>query len=99
MWYALKYLPTNKWLGVTARLVPDITYPLLQFYTVGQAKNFGEYSPEEWSVHGPFPSYPEMRKHELWHDFNSDYWHPQVETVCDSEIYLNFLDWLSIIEE
>lgn len=99
MYYALKYLPTNKWLEVTARLVPNVTYPLLQFSTIDQAKNFGEYCPEEWTVRGPFPTPNEMRKHELWHDFYSDYWHPQIETTCDSDMYLTFLEWLGDIEE
>lgn len=94
MWYALKLKDTDMWLGLYGRPKSSLSEGVTQFPTLVAAEEFVLCSENKWTIHGPFPEYNEMRKHELWHDFYSDYWHPQVETVCESEIYLNFLDWL-----
>lgn len=82
------------WLGLYGRPKTLPSQGLTQFSTLEDAQEFVICSENEWTIQGPFPEYSEMKKHELWYDFYSDYWNQQVETICDSEIYLNFLDWL-----
>lgn len=82
------------WLGLYGKPESSVNGWVLRFPSAERAKDFILADENDWTIHGPFPEMAQMRKHELWHDFYSDYWSPQVETVCDSDIYLNFLEWL-----
>lgn len=94
MWYALKLKDTDMWLGLYGRPKSLLSEGVIQFPTLAAAEEFVLCSENEWTIHGPFPSYNECRKHELWHDFYSDYWSPQIETTSEDIIYDYFLEWL-----
>lgn len=93
-WYALKLKNTDMWLGLYGRPISSVNDRVLRFVTLEKAEAFALADENEWTIHGPFPEMSQMRSHDLWHDFYSDYWTPQIETMCDSNIYLDFLEWL-----